>query len=63
MERLQTDMASEEVSATLAETMKLAQAVGINGTPGYVIGDAVVPGAIGAAALKERIEAARWQAD
>jgi diguanylate cyclase (GGDEF)-like protein len=40
-------MASDEVSATLNEDVKLASAVGITGTPGYVIGKDVVVGAIG----------------
>jgi len=39
--------------------VKLASAMGINGTPAYVVGDKVVPDAVGIAALKERIEAAR----
>jgi protein-disulfide isomerase len=59
MARLQIDMESDEVNATLTESGKLARAVGINGTPGYVVGDAVVAGAVGVAALKERIETAR----
>jgi protein-disulfide isomerase len=59
MARLQQDMASNEVGATLAESTKLADALGIRGTPGYVIGDVIVPGAIGIAALQERIAAAR----
>jgi hypothetical protein len=40
-------------------SLRLAQSLGINGTPGYVIGDGVVPGAIGAPGLKERIQEAR----
>jgi protein-disulfide isomerase len=59
MARLETDAASDEVGATLGEDAKLAAAVGINGTPGYVVGDNVVLGAVGMAALKTRIEAAR----
>ena len=59
MARLEQDAASEEVGATLSEDVKLAGAMGINGTPGYVVGDNVVLGAVGIAALKERIEAAR----
>jgi protein-disulfide isomerase len=57
--RLEKDAASDEVGATLGEDAKLAAAVGINGTPGYVVGDNVVLGAVGMAALKTRIEAAR----
>lgn len=59
MARLEQDAAGEEVGATLSEDVKLAGAMGIHGTPGYVVGDKVVLGAVGIAALKERIEAAR----
>jgi protein-disulfide isomerase len=59
MARLETDAASDEVGATLSEDSKLAAAMGINGTPGYVVGDNVVLGAVGLTALKARIEAAR----
>jgi len=59
MARLEEDAASDEVSATLSEDVKLASAMGISGTPGYVVGDKVVLGAVGLAALKERIGAAR----
>lgn len=57
--RLEQDMASEEVSATLAESFQLASALGIHGTPGYVIGDHVVQGAIGVAGLKREIDSER----
>lgn len=57
--RLERDLATDEVRQTLEESGKLARAVGINGTPGYVIGEAIIPGAIGAAGLKERIAAVR----
>ena len=61
--RLQRDMESDEVQATIDEGIALARAVGINGTPGYVIGNAVVPGAVGVAALKEQIASARVRAN
>ncbi len=59
MARLDRDMASEEVTATLAETTQLGESLGIRGTPGYVIGDAIIPGAIGVPALEAQIAAAR----
>jgi protein-disulfide isomerase len=59
MARLEKDMASDEVRASLAERMELAEKLGLNGTPSYVIGPDVVIGAVGAAALKEKVEAAR----
>jgi len=57
--RLKQDMASEEVAATLSEDTKLASALGITGTPGYVVGKNVVLGAVGLATLRDRIDAAR----
>ena len=59
MERLEKDMASEEVKATLAESFKLAEALGLNGTPSYVVGTDVVVGAVGLPALKEKVNTAR----
>jgi len=59
MARLEKDMASDEVRLSLAESMELAEKLGLNGTPSYVIGPDVVIGAVGAAALKEKVEAAR----
>ena len=58
---LEHDMASDEVHTTIAENLKLASAVGIDGTPGYVIGNNVLLGAVGVTALKARIAAARRQ--
>lgn len=57
--RIEQDMSSDEVRASLDENVQLARAVGINGTPGYVVGNAVVAGAIGAAGLKDKIALAR----
>jgi protein-disulfide isomerase len=59
MARLDKDMKSDEVKDTIAENMKLAEALGLNGTPSYVIGNDVVVGAVGLDALGKKIEAAR----
>ena len=59
MARLEQDFASDEVNATLKEDIQLASAVGITGTPGYVIGKDVIPGAVGIAALKRQIDTSR----
>jgi protein-disulfide isomerase len=59
MPRLATDMASEEVAKTLEESTNLARSLGLNGTPGYVVGDNVVIGAVGIAALNDKINLAR----
>jgi protein-disulfide isomerase len=59
MARLEKDMASDEVRASLEESLKLAEKLGLNGTPSYVIGQNVVVGAVGLDALKEKINTAR----
>src|SRR5256884_1070970 len=55
MARLEKDLASSEVKATLEENLKLAESLGMNGTPSYVIGKQVVIGAVGVDSLKEKI--------
>ena len=59
MTRLEKDMATDEPKATIEESFKLADALGLNGTPSYVIGSEVVVGAVGLAALREKVNAAR----
>ncbi len=59
MARLEKDMASPEAKATIEENFKLAEGMGMNGTPSYVIGKQVVIGAVGLEGLKEKISTAR----
>jgi protein-disulfide isomerase len=59
MARLEKDLKSDEIGKTLEESMKLAEALGLNGTPSYVIGNDVVIGAVGLATLSQKIQAAR----
>jgi protein-disulfide isomerase len=56
MARLEKDMDSPEVKATIAENMKLADALGVSGTPSYVVGDEVIVGAVGVDELKGKIK-------
>jgi protein-disulfide isomerase len=59
MARLEKDLSSPEVKATLEENFKLAENMGLNGTPSYVIGDQVVVGAVGLEGLTHKISEAR----
>src|SRR5919205_3820649 len=59
MAKLEKDLNSAEVRSTLEENFKLAEAMGMNGTPSYVIGKQVVIGAVGVEALREKISNAR----
>jgi len=59
MAKLEKDSSSPEVRATLEENFKLAEEMGMNGTPSYVIGKQVVIGAVGVDSLREKIGVAR----
>jgi protein-disulfide isomerase len=59
MTRLEKDMASDEAKVTFNENIKLAEALGMNGTPSYVVGSEVVVGAVGLDGLKQKVNTAR----
>ena len=44
--QLRRDMEAPEIDAHIAASMELSRALGFNGTPSFVIGDALVPGVI-----------------
>lgn len=50
---------SDLANRTVGEVYELAEQLGLTGTPSYVVGNEVIPGAIGYAALKEKIDAIR----
>jgi protein-disulfide isomerase len=57
--RIEKDLTNPEVKATIEENFKLAEDMGLNGTPSYVIGKQIVVGAVGLDGLKEKIGIAR----
>lgn len=57
MARIAKDMNSDEVKTTIDEDMKLADALGVNGTPSYVVSGEVIVGAVGLDALREKMNA------
>ena len=59
MGRLEKDMASDEVRVSLEESLKLAETLGLNGTPSYVVGNDVVIGAVGLDVLRSKISTVR----
>lgn len=52
-------MADPTLSNPVQRTYELAEGLGIGGTPSYVIGDSLVPGALGVDELRARIAEAR----
>jgi protein-disulfide isomerase len=61
LERLNQDMSSPDVDQVLKANLALANALNIHGTPSFIIGDHIVPGAINLKALKDTIADARKQ--
>lgn len=59
VDRLKRDMTAPEVARALKANTELAEALDIHGTPGFVIGDEIVPGAIDLGSLKQLIATAR----
>jgi protein-disulfide isomerase len=59
VERLKQDMKSPDIDKQLKANFALADALEINGTPAFVVGDEIVPGAVSLDALKQLIATAR----
>ena len=59
VEVVQADMEAPEIRALVQKNFTLAQELGIRGTPVFVVGTEVVPGAMDLAALKELVARAR----
>lgn len=52
---LELQMGDQTVANTIQASYEIAQALGITGTPTYIIGNEIIPGAIGADELRARI--------
>ncbi len=52
-------MKSPEIDDIIRRNFELAQALDIRGTPAFIIGGEMVPGAIDIATMKQKIAAAR----
>lgn len=52
---LELDMGTEGVSKTIQTSYEIAKALNITGTPSYIIGNEIIPGAIGLDELRRRI--------
>ena len=55
MNKLATDLASNDINAGISEVMDMGEKLGLSGTPSFVVGGEVVVGAVGYDALKEKI--------
>jgi protein-disulfide isomerase len=57
--RLKADMAKPELNAIVEKNRQLARDLAINGTPAFVIGDKVIPGAVDLNTLRKLVADAR----
>ena len=57
--RLKTDMEAPEIQAALDRNLELAAALGIRGTPAFVIGEQMIPGAIDMTELRRLVRTER----
>jgi len=58
-DKIKEEMKSARVSALLQSNQELGRSVGINGTPAFIVGGVLSPGAMGLAEMKAAIAAAR----
>lgn len=59
VEKLRKDMESEKINKIIARNMNTAEALGIQGTPAFLVDDKLIPGAVGFAALSGVISSIR----
>jgi protein-disulfide isomerase len=59
VDRLEHDMQSAVVADSISRNLALGEAIGVRGTPAFVIGDELIPGAISVEEMQKRIAIAR----
>ncbi|MGJ3263306.1 MAG: DsbA family protein [Salinarimonas sp.] len=59
LDRIQQELNGRRVAEVITGNLDVANAVGVTGTPGWVVGDGVLVGALGEARLTQAVESAR----
>jgi protein-disulfide isomerase len=59
IDRLKRDMTAPDITEAIKKNLALADALNIRGTPGFIIGDKIVPGALDIEALRNMVADAR----
>ena len=57
--KVATDLSSKAIEAEIRKNLDLGRALGLTGTPSYVVGNRILSGAVGYEELKAAIEEAR----
>lgn len=63
VDRLERDMADPAIDARIDGNVALARALGIGGTPALVVGETLIPGAVGYDQLARLVDRAKAEAD
>jgi protein-disulfide isomerase len=59
MAKLKADMKAPKVDEVIANNMKLAETLNIQGTPAFIVDETVIPGAVGYEALTAAVDQVR----
>ncbi|WP_417789785.1 DsbA family protein [Terasakiella pusilla] len=59
VDQLKKDMQADDVSQEITSTRQIAQSLNITGTPAFIVGEQILPGAVPADTLKEAVKKAR----
>jgi protein-disulfide isomerase len=59
VEKLKKDMEDDQIDKELRDNIQLAHALNLSGTPGFIIGDEIVRGAMNPQSMKQLIDLAR----
>ena len=59
VDRLRADMEDPAIDRAIADNLALARALGVRGTPAFVVGETVIPGAVGLDDLRQAVDDAR----
>ncbi|GJD36815.1 DsbA family protein [Methylobacterium aerolatum] len=57
--KVQKDMTAPEVKAAISENRGLGDRLGLSGTPAFIVGDEVIPGAVGVEPMRKTISDVR----
>ena len=58
-DKVKAAMAKPEIQQTIERNLALAQELNIQGTPAFIVGDTLMPGAVDVDQLRELVAAAR----
>lgn len=57
--KLQKDMQAPDIQAALQENVGLGDKLGLSGTPAFIIGDEIIPGAVGVEPIRKTVAGVR----